>query len=127
MRGGHAHVKRIEATGTNGRPACCQCGGDIEKGSGRRKFCSEKCARDFSAQFFWGMMRHRVFERDKGACQICGTETQMIGFDVDHIVPLVEGGTNAMENLRILCRPCHLNETKKLRARLSAKRKGESL
>lgn len=28
-------------------------------------------------------------------------------FDVDHIVPLADGGTNALENCRTLCCRCH--------------------
>lgn len=35
-------------------------------------------------------------------------------WDVDHIVPLVEGGHHSFENLRLLCHRCHLEETKKL-------------
>ena len=40
-------------------------------------------------------------------------------WDADHIVPLVEGGTNIMENLRTLCLRCHRQETARLRRRLA--------
>ena len=50
-------------------------------------------------------------------------------WDVDHIVPVVEGGgpqdwpkdKDYGENLRTLCVPCHKAETKKLKERLSSK------
>jgi len=40
-------------------------------------------------------------------------------WDADHIVPVVEGGKNSIDNLRTLCIACHLNETAKLRKRLA--------
>jgi len=38
--------------------------------------------------------------------------------EVDHIVPLADGGTNDDDNLRSLCRPCHAART---RARFTKK------
>lgn len=32
-------------------------------------------------------------------------------YDVDHVVPLFKGGTHSLENLQILCHPCHLEKT----------------
>ena len=41
-------------------------------------------------------------------------------YDIDHIVPVVEGGHQCgEENLRTLCLSCHRKETKELRKRLS--------
>lgn len=37
--------------------------------------------------------------------------------ELDHIVPLVEGGEHEWANLRLLCRPCHTTETSALAAR----------
>ncbi len=40
-------------------------------------------------------------------------------YDIDHITPVSEGGgLCGPENLRLLCIPCHLKETNKLRKRL---------
>lgn len=42
--------------------------------------------------------------------------------EIDHIIPVVEGGgCCGLDNLRTLCRQCHLQETRKLRERLKAK------
>ena len=38
-------------------------------------------------------------------------------WEVDHVIPVVEGGTNEPRNLRTLCRPCHARETRALAAR----------
>jgi 5-methylcytosine-specific restriction endonuclease McrA len=40
-------------------------------------------------------------------------------WDADHIVPVVEGGSNRIDNLRTLCLPCHRKETAALRKRMS--------
>ena len=48
--------------------------------------------------------RRAVFERDKGLCQKCGQP----GTDIDH----VEGSSNELENLQLLCKCCHNEKTK---------------
>jgi 5-methylcytosine-specific restriction endonuclease McrA len=47
--------------------------------------------------------RKAVIERDGGLCKQCGRP----GTDVDHI----EGSSNEMENLQLLCRACHNKKT----------------
>lgn len=47
-------------------------------------------------------------------------------YDIDHILPVVEGGHQCGEdNLRLLCLGCHRKETKELRKRIAAKAKLE--
>lgn len=48
-------------------------------------------------------VRGAVFERGKNLCRKCGRP----GTDIDHI----EGSSNEMENLQVLCRPCHNEKT----------------
>jgi len=48
-------------------------------------------------------IRKAVIARDGGRCQMCGRP----GTDMDHI----EGNSNEMENLRLLCRICHNKKT----------------
>lgn len=43
-------------------------------------------------------------------CNIC-RETLPPEFDVDHIQPLAANGTNAIENLQVLCVSCHRNKS----------------
>jgi hypothetical protein len=44
--------------------------------------------------------------------------------DVDHILPVIEGGGECgLDNLRVLCIPCHNKETAALRKRLSQSKK----
>lgn len=44
-------------------------------------------------------------------------------WEADHRIPIVEGGELTPENLRVLCRPCHLNQTRLLAARRAAARR----
>lgn len=45
----------------------------------------------------------RIRKRDNNTCQACGA----FGYQVDHIVNTKAGGTDAPENLQVLCKPCH--------------------
>lgn len=55
-------------------------------------------------------VRARVLERDDYQCVICGRApdaSRRIWLEVDHIVPLFDGGGNDDGNLRTLCNDCH--------------------
>lgn len=95
--------------------------------------------------------RFAAWVKDKGVCQGCALDLAAAAhaeyphratvesfrktlpnwgpkWHCDHIRPLIEGdGTDlsfwAVENLRVLCVPCHKKETKALAGRLAAKRK----
>lgn len=55
--------------------------------------------------------RQHRFERARGRCEMCGTELKMAEWQCDHLVPLSKGGGNNIENLRVLCTPCHKRKT----------------
>ena len=46
----------------------------------------------------------------------------MSSWDADHIVPLCESGAVDIENVRTLCRPCHIDVTRDLRRRIALRR-----
>lgn len=47
-------------------------------------------------------------------CNVCEIElNDNREFDVDHIIPIANGGTNRPENLQALCKECHQEKTKK--------------
>ena len=72
----------------------------------------DKIARTARRPTFSTSFRLSLFLKRKGKCAGC---TQKIDagkvWDIDHILPLALGGTNAPENLQILCRPCHRSKT----------------
>jgi hypothetical protein len=63
-----------------------------------------------SRQFGSGFLSkaRAVFHRDGGRCRICGQSQKL---HVDHIVPRAKGGSDAMDNLWLLCDQCNLSKT----------------
>ena len=78
--------------------------------------------------------RRRVRKRDRGRCAVCGLDTvklrrsirgkgtfkktRELGFkprksfwELDHVVPLIDGGGHDLANLQTLCSPCHQRKT----------------
>ena len=54
--------------------------------------------------------RRRRLQRARGRCEACGV-TLGPDWSCDHFVPLADGGTNALSNLRALCAACHAKKT----------------
>lgn len=80
--------------------------------------------------------RRRVRKRDRGHCASCDVDTYKVRrelmklargraraireqgykpgksfWELDHILPLIDGGSHADENLQTLCTPCHTQKT----------------
>lgn len=60
----------------------------------------------------WRRKRDRILERDKGLCQPCLRAGRVTpATEVDHIINLEAGGTDADANLEAICYPCHKPKT----------------
>lgn len=57
--------------------------------------------------FIPASVRQRVWERDKGTCQLCGRPAE----SVDHIFPVIRGGLSTEENLQAICTDCNLSKS----------------
>lgn len=61
---------------------------------------------------FWDRMRRTILIRDSYQCRMCG---RVCGnpkeAHVDHIIPKRLLGSNAPENLQVLCSACHAKKT----------------
>lgn len=66
--------------------------------------------------WFWQTIRHECFERDNYKCQYCGSDIRELlrggskPAEAHHIIPVSEGGTNELENLKTACYDCHKKE-----------------
>lgn len=67
-----------------------------------------------------GTQRARILQRNGMTCQICGAGAgepdpldprKKVRLNVDHIVPLNEGGKNDDTNLRVTCSTCNLGRS----------------
>jgi len=98
----------------NGVKYCIWCGRDLE--GGKRKFCSDICKerfwKEWEKRFCWSVIAYNLKIEKKWTCEKCGVKDY--GAEVHHIIPRCEGGTDNKENLIVLCRKCHREETNKL-------------
>lgn len=49
-------------------------------------------------------LRERIFKRDGYRCQSCNADERL---SIDHITPVLEGGTDEDDNLQTLCTKCN--------------------
>lgn len=56
-------------------------------------------------------LRFEVFKRDGFKCVYCGAPPTGGVLHVDHVIPVVEGGTNDPENLVTSCPDCNLGKS----------------
>lgn len=52
-------------------------------------------------------LRFEVFKRDNFTCQYCGRQTPNVILELDHIVPVCEGGDDDIQNLITSCFECN--------------------
>ncbi len=52
--------------------------------------------------------KDEVWRRDGARCAICGATNGP--WHIDHVFPFSKGGTNAPDNLQVLCAPCNLRK-----------------
>ena len=57
----------------------------------------------------WRELRLKILARDANTCAYCGAEAK----HVDHIIPIVAGGTDDPENLTAACARCNLQKKDK--------------
>ena len=58
-------------------------------------------------------LRHEALVRDGYRCLECGASNKEISLEVDHIIPVSQGGTDELHNLQTLCITC--NRAKNIR------------
>lgn len=95
------------------RRPCLDCGRLTERGRSRCRECSSATAalkkRERGATPHADRLRARVAAANFWDCETCGL--RVLSAEVDHVVPLSEGGHDAPSNLQVLCRRCHREKT----------------
>lgn len=116
---------------------CTNCGDEfIRKYGEKSKMCSDKCKEEYhrkmrsKVKYRRKMLKRgasvsqnidpmKVLKRDKHRCQMCGCKTpkRLRGTikdnapEIDHIVPLSEGGNHSYNNVQTLCRSCNQSKS----------------
>lgn len=108
----------------NGEPTYCRWCNKPLSGR-RRRWCSDACAADASANHWFTGARHRAVRRDGRACVRCGTpETQksdiglltVMALEVHHRDERADGRhgecscVHHVDGLETLCHGCHMEE-----------------
>ena len=52
-------------------------------------------------------LKRQLMRRQNNTCVYCGYRRRAPSLDIDHIVPVVKGGSNDAPNLQVICRPCN--------------------
>src|SRR5947209_9226306 len=73
---------RVPPRGPNGRYMCWNCRA-VEIPPRRQVYCSNACAEEYNIRNVPAVARARVFERDCGACALCGLDTEFLRSTVD--------------------------------------------
>lgn len=58
------------------------------------------------------IVRNNIFERDGRKCIKCGDTESLT---LDHIVPIIKGGDNSLDNLQVLCKSCNSSKNTKVK------------
>lgn len=108
---------------------CKECGIAFSTNyrAGIREYCSDNCARkhfkkeykeqrkkQINKAFIQPVYYSKIYQRDKGICQICGHPVDYeknpedpMGTTIDHIVPLSKGGRHHPDNCQLAHRRCN--------------------
>lgn len=52
-------------------------------------------------------LKQELMRRQNNTCVYCGHRRTARNLEIDHIVPVVRGGTNDKSNLQVICAPCN--------------------
>lgn len=60
-------------------------------------------------------LRQMIKERDNYTCQLCNKYMpDEVGLEIDHIIPVSEGGKTVPDNLQVLCSKCNRRKSNKI-------------
>ncbi|MGR5960977.1 HNH endonuclease [Bacillus cereus] len=111
----------------NSKRKCRECG--IAYHSTNNSFCSSECKNKYNnrvkelrrreqlkqnGKIDYGITMQKLYERDKGICHICNGRTNLkVHYNddsyptIDHLTPVVKGGTHTWDNVKIAHRKCN--------------------
>ena len=55
-------------------------------------------------------LRQELMRRQGNRCVCCGCRLSVYNCEIDHMDPVIRGGSNDKDNLQVLCRPCNMRK-----------------
>lgn len=55
-------------------------------------------------------LKQQLMKRQGNRCTYCGYRRPHWRFEIDHMTPVVLGGSNDLDNLQVICRPCNMRK-----------------
>lgn len=128
----HGKKKQAARTGL----VCAECGTGFATSRKTKLICNrcvqrkyhnhgkpEKRAKRKGVPYVYGIKPERVFDRDRWHCQLCGCKTpqrlrgknQPRSPEVDHIIPISQGGGHTWDNVQCACRKCNIDKRAQVR------------
>jgi site-specific DNA-methyltransferase (adenine-specific) len=52
-------------------------------------------------------IKHHLYKEQKGKCNACGKDFDLLNLELDHIIPKSKGGGDYYENYQLLCGSCN--------------------
>lgn len=72
----------------------------------------------------WKRLRRQAIRAYGNECAQCGTHGTETTLELDHVVPVAEGGTDTLDNAQLICPTCHGPKTQAEAARGRARKSG---
>lgn len=110
---------------------CLTCGKVFEQHYNSR-FCSKKCRNKWenrlrekrkskrtkqakqNGKYDKGITLEKLYKRDHGICYLCGKQLNLnapyndpLAPTIEHVIPIIKGGTHTWDNVRLACRSCN--------------------
>lgn len=70
----------------------------------------------------WKALRARAVREYGNQCARCEADGDEVRLELDHVVPVAEGGADTLDNAQLLCVSCHQPKTQAEAARGRARR-----
>jgi 5-methylcytosine-specific restriction endonuclease McrA len=94
---------------------CVVCGNPCEKHIYKRQKIKD------NGKIEWSINLHKLAQRDKNICHICGQKVDMNADNndasygsIDHVIPISKGGTHTWNNIKLAHRGCNTMKSNKM-------------
>ena len=108
---------------------CLRCGSDLSHKKSHAIYCSKTC-KSMDANFtrragtrVAGIARRAlIVNRDESTCYLCSKVLAKDEVEIDHLIPVAQGGTSEPVNLAVACRWCNRSKGARMDIRQILKR-----